>query len=191
MKADKFVGVVAGLIALSGCVHDVSRSNHQDAAAAVIPAIDPDVRALRLLQAAELAKASGDRPAATELYTEAVNAQPANAAAWCSLGTNYLDQNDVDLAVVALREAVRRDPSLQKAWSNLALAHVEQFRFAARNALLGKQSSGANRDALTSLLADADRMVGAEAPVPPALPAKVTPAGRVHSQPKVASATAQ
>jgi predicted Zn-dependent protease len=187
VKADKFLSVVAGLIALSGCAHDASRPKRQDAAVAVIPAIDPDERALSLFQAAELAKASGDRPAATELYAEAVNAQPANAVAWCSLGTNYLDQNDVDLAVVALREAVRRDPSMQKAWSNLALAHVEQFRFAARNALSGKQLSEANRDALTSLLADADRTVGPEAPVPAAIPAKVSPPARVHSPTKVAS----
>jgi cytochrome c-type biogenesis protein CcmH/NrfG len=189
VKADKFssVVVIVGLIALSGCAHDASRSNRQDTAAAVIPPVDQDARASSLLQAAELAKASGDRPAATQLYTEAVNAQPANAAAWCSLGTNYLDQNEVDLAVAALQEAVRRDPSLQKAWSNLALAHVEQFRIAARNALSGKQLSEANRDALTSLLADADRTVGAEAPVPPAAPAKVTPPARVHSQAHVSS----
>jgi tetratricopeptide (TPR) repeat protein len=137
---------------------------------------------LSLLQAADLAKASGDRASATELYSEAVNVQPANGAAWFSLGTNYLDQNDVDLAVVALREAVRREPSSQKAWSNLALAHLQQFRYAARNALSGKQLSEANRDALSSLLADADRTVGPEAPVAAQVPA--APQGRLPATAK-------
>lgn len=137
---------------------------------------------MSLLQAADLAKASGDRASATELYSEAVNVQPANGAAWFSLGTNYLDQNDVDLAVVALREAVRREPSLQKAWSNLALAHLQQFRYAARNALSGKQLSEANRDALSSLLADADRTVGPEAPVAAQVPA--APQGRLPATAK-------
>ncbi len=178
MKAEKFSCLVLSLIALSGCAHDASRPNRPDAAPAVFPTVDSSARALSLLQAADLAKASGDRASATELYTEAVNVQPANGAAWFSLGTNYLGQNDVDLAVVALRESVRRDPSLQKAWSNLALAHLQQFRYAARNALSGKQLSDANREALSSLLADADRAVGPEAEVTAPAQAKVPPQAR-------------
>jgi tetratricopeptide (TPR) repeat protein len=162
VKADKILLLGIGLIALYGCAHNGSRPNRHDVSPAVEPANYPTARAASLLQAAELAKTSGDRASATQLYTEAVNIQPANGAAWFSLGTNYLHQNDVDLAVVALREAVRRDPTLQKAWSNLALAHLQQFRYAARNALSGTQLSEANRDALSSLLADADRTVGAQ-----------------------------
>jgi len=121
---------------------------------------DSDANSLRLLQAADMARASGDGAAATKLYTDAVNRQPANSLAWFGLGTNYLHQHNVDLAIVALQEAVRRDPAMQKAWSNLALAHLEQFRAAARNALSGTQVTAANRDALSSMLADADRVLG-------------------------------
>jgi tetratricopeptide (TPR) repeat protein len=166
VKTHNCLSLVIGLIVLSGCAHDVSRSHRENAPAAVIPPADSSARVLSLLQAAELAKASGDRAAATQFYTEAVNAEPANGESWFSLGTNYLHQNDVDLAVVALREAVRRDPSLQKAWSNLALAHLQQFRNAARYALSGTQLPDANRDALASLLADADRTVGAQVQLP-------------------------
>jgi len=172
MNAGKCLLLGIGVIAISGCAHGRPRPPRNDAspvaATANVPtasggatANDPTSRSLSLLQAAGMAEVSGDRASATQLYSEAVNLQPANGMAWFSLGTHYLNQNDIDLAVVALREAVRRDPTLQKGWSNLAIAHLEQFRFAARNALSGTQLTQANRDALASLLADTDKTLGA------------------------------
>lgn len=160
MKADRAVLIAMGLVALYGCAHTKPQPPSNNAPPAAAAAADPVARSVNLLQAADMAKVSGDRASATQLYTEAVNLQPANSLAWFSLGTNYLDQHDVDLAVVALREALRRDPTLQKAWSNLSLAYLEEFRLAARNALSGAQVTGANRDALSSLLADVDRVLG-------------------------------
>ena len=160
-KAFLFAGM--SLLSLGGCAHTAVESRHDATARASARTDDPAARSLGLLQAAAVAKAAGDRPTATQLYTEAVNLQPANGQAWFGLGTNYLHQNDVELAVAALQEAVRIDPSLQKAWSNLALAHLQLFRIAARNALSGGQLTQANRDALSSLLADVNRTLGASA----------------------------
>jgi Tfp pilus assembly protein PilF len=161
MKALEILLLGVAALAIDGCAHTAPRPP-VNAAASPAPSLnDSDAQSLRLLQSADLAKAAGDRASATKLYTDALNLQPANGAAWFSLGTNYLHQNDIDLAEVALQEAVRRDPTMQKAWSNLALAHLQEFRMAARNALAGTQVTAANRDALSSMLADADRTLGA------------------------------
>jgi len=157
------LGVAASC--LWGCAHNAPRPpRNATAATTATPGNDSAAQAARLLQAAEAAKAAGDRTSATKLFTEAVNLEPADGLAWFGLGTNYLRQDNFDLAVAALREAVSREPTMQKAWSNLALAHLEQFRVAARNALDGAQVTAANRDALASMLADADRTLG---PIPP------------------------
>jgi predicted Zn-dependent protease len=161
MKAGKILLLGIGVLSIYGCAHTGPRPQRNEAPPTATTANDPTTRSLSLLQMADMAKASGDRTSAAQLYSEAVNLQPANGVAWFGLGTNYLHQNDVDLAVVALREAVRRDPSMQKAWSNLAVAHLEQFRRAARNALSGSQVTQVNRDALSSLLAAVDRTLGA------------------------------
>lgn len=163
MKAETFLLLGMSALSLYGCAHTAPKVQHKDAPHATAASDDPIARSLSLMQAADVAKAAGDRASATQLYSEAVNLQPANSQAWFGLGTSYLHQNDIDLAVIALQEAVRRDPAMQKAWSNLALAHLQGFRIAARNALSGTQVTQANRDALSSLLADADRSLGASA----------------------------
>ncbi|MFJ2986293.1 tetratricopeptide repeat protein [Collimonas sp. NPDC087041] len=112
-----------------------------------------------LLAQAEQVAANGNLIAAGDIYSKVVKAYPNNSAVWFRLGTTYLRNDQPDLAVIAYREALRYDPSMSKAWSNLAIAHLSQFRKAATRAVASDQISEGNRTTLKSLLADVDHAV--------------------------------
>ncbi|WP_211471239.1 tetratricopeptide repeat protein [Collimonas humicola] len=119
-----------------------------------------------LMIRADNALGGGQINAAEQIYAKVVAAYPNDASVWFRIGTAYLRVNQADLAVFALREALRIDPTMEKAWPNLAIAHLTQFRFAADKALSGKQLSENNRVTLKSLQADVDHAI-APPPEPP------------------------
>ncbi|MGV7209606.1 tetratricopeptide repeat protein [Oxalobacteraceae bacterium A2-2] len=151
---------------------------------------------------AEQAIAAGDLTSAGRLYVRLVTAYPDSAPGWYRLGTVYLRTNQPAYAQRAFEQALALDPSLQKAYANLALAHLAQFGDAARRAVASGQVSADNRRALTSLLQDVEQTMPSPAalarpqaaaapgpapappvtaPVPPAVAA--APAARASAAP--------
>ena len=70
----------------------------------------------------------------TALFTAPMQAatrlDPRNAAAINMLGLCYTSQGDLQDGIRAYERALRLDPGLKDAWSNLATAHKEARRFA-------------------------------------------------------------
>jgi tetratricopeptide (TPR) repeat protein len=70
----------------------------------------------------------------TALFTAPMQAatrlDPRNAAAINMLGLCYTSQGDLQDGIKAYERALRLDPGLKDAWSNLATAHKEARRFA-------------------------------------------------------------
>src|ERR1700692_4539395 len=97
MKAGKILLIGIGALSIYGCAHTGPRPQRTEVPPTATTANDPTTRALGLLQASDMSKASGYRTSAAQLYSDAVNLQPANGVAWFGLGTNYLHQNDIDL----------------------------------------------------------------------------------------------
>ncbi|AMP00711.1 tetratricopeptide repeat family protein [Collimonas arenae] len=124
-----------------------------------------DAEMQMLMFRADSAINGGQISAAEQLYSKVVAAYPNDASVWFRIGTAYLRADQAELAVVALREALRIDPTMEKAWPNLAIAHLSQFRFAANKALASKQLSESNRVTLKSLQADVAHAI-APAPEP-------------------------
>jgi Flp pilus assembly protein TadD len=112
----------------------------------------------KMAQAEQLA-AAGNLIGAGEVYSSIIKSYPNNSIVWFRLGTTYLRNDQPDLAVIAYREALRYDPAMSKAWSNLAIAHLAQFRKAATKAVASDQTSESNRVTLKELLADVDHAV--------------------------------
>ncbi|WP_211440853.1 tetratricopeptide repeat protein [Collimonas humicola] len=108
---------------------------------------------------AERVAADGNLIGAGEIYSKIIKSYPNNSIVWFRLGTTYLRNDQPDLAVIAYREALRYDPSMSKAWSNLAIAHLAQFRKAANKAVASDQTSESNRATLKELLVDVDHAV--------------------------------
>jgi Tfp pilus assembly protein PilF len=163
---------------------------------ATIPARMEELGAL-----AEQAIAAGDLTSAGRLYVRLVTAYPDSAPGWYRLGTVYLRTSQPAYAQRAFEQALALDPSLQKAYANLALAHLAQFGDAARRAVASGQVSADNRRALASLLQDVEQTMPSPAalarpqaaapapapappvtaPVPPAVAA--APAARASAAP--------
>lgn len=100
--------------------------------------------------------AAGNLVAAGQGYIKIVGTYPQNAVAWFKLGTVYLRTGQVEPAQRAFEQALRADPRMTKANANLALAHLYQFRNAARRAIVSSDVAEENRRALESLLRDID-----------------------------------
>ena len=116
---------------------------------------------------AERALAANDLAAAGRGYVRIVTGYPNNAPAWYRLGTIYLRTNQHRAAQNAFEQSLRADPNLTKAYANLAIAHLGQFRVAAKRAVASDQVADANRRALMALLEDVNH----------ALPPTLAPAG--------------
>jgi Flp pilus assembly protein TadD len=112
-----------------------------------------------LLMRGEQSLAYGEVKSAENIYSKVVSAYPDNPQVWFRIGTSYLRAQQPDLAVVALREASRLDPKMNKAWSNLAIAYLEQFRGVAVRVIANDQTNDTDRITLKSLLADVDHAV--------------------------------
>lgn len=128
---------------------------------------------------AEKAIAAGDMTSAGRLYVRLVTAYPDSAPGWYRLGTVYLRTNQPGYAQQSFERALVLDPRLQKAYANLALAHLGQFREAAQRAVASGQISADNRRALTALLQDVEMTMPSAAtlarPAAAAVPASPPP----------------
>lgn len=118
-----------------------------------------DARAQELATQAERALAANDVRKASERYIDLVAGQPDNAQAWFRLGTIYLRTNQLSAAQRAFEECLRADPSMTRANANLAMAHLAQFRMAAKRAVVSPGVTEANRAALLSLLEDVNHFL--------------------------------
>lgn len=183
MKYFRFAAVLLCL-QLAGCATTTPAAS----ADTPIPAAMEELGAL-----AEQAIAIGDMRSAGRLYVRLVTAYPDSAPGWYRLGTVYLRTNQPGYAQQAFERALTLDPRLQKAYANLALAHLGQFREAAQRAVASGQISADNRRALTALLQDVEltmpsatalaRPAAAPPPAPsppvtaPVPPAVAVPAG--------------
>jgi tetratricopeptide (TPR) repeat protein len=105
---------------------------------------------------AEHALAANDTVAAGKRYLRMVTAYPNHAPTLFRLGTVYLRTGQLEAAQRAFQECLRADPRMTKAHANLALAHLHQFRGAAKYAMASEQVSDANKEALRALLHDVD-----------------------------------
>lgn len=121
-----------------------------------IPAADqlsqPEIDALSVQ--AEQAAVRKEYAQAIALYERVVRASPHNAQARFRLGTLRLKANQYQLAQRDFEYALQSDPNMNKAYANLALTHLHQFRVAAAQAIASDQVSDANRATLRSLMRD-------------------------------------
>lgn len=111
----------------------------------------------RIGNEAERALAANDLPAAGRGFARIVMAYPDHAAAWYRLGTIYLRTSQHHAAQQAFEHSLRAAPHVTKAYANLAIAHLGQFRSAAARALQSEQVSENNRLALSGLLQDVNQ----------------------------------
>lgn len=103
---------------------------------------------------AERSLAANDLAAAGRSYVRIVTGYPNHAQAWYRLGTIYLRTSQHHAAQNAFEQSLRADPNLSKAYANLAIAHLGQFRSAAQRAVASGQVADGNRRALMALLED-------------------------------------
>lgn len=109
---------------------------------------------VEMAEQAERSIAGGDFAAAIVLYERVVRDNPDNAMAWSRLGVAYLRSNQPRQGQWALEHAISIDPEMKKAYANLAMAYLLQFRTAAVQAIPSEEISDANRNALRLLLRD-------------------------------------
>lgn len=155
------------LLALGGCVAVPPTQASADASspAAMSTPIQSMTRedAAQLAQDAERALAAGRLADGGAAYVRIVTVFPDDAHAWFRLGTVYLRTGQYGAAQMACERALRLDPEMAKAQANLALAHLYQFRAAARPAMTSPQVPEDNRRALAALLRDVDHALAPEA----------------------------
>ncbi len=108
----------------------------------------------KLSTEAEQALAANQLSEAGNLYVRIVTAYPDRAPAWFRLGTIYLRTKQQGAAQMAFEQSLRADPDMSKAYANLALTHLHQFRDAAMRALASPHVAEANKKALRTLLED-------------------------------------
>lgn len=123
----------------------------------------------QLVANAEQAITMNNLVSAIAMYKRVLTAHPDNASAWFRLGTVYIRSNQTILAQQAFEQALRADPNMTKAFANLALVHITQFRAAATAAINSDQVSEANRAALKSLLRDVDHTMSPVVSTPAAV----------------------
>lgn len=151
---------------LAGCA-SVAPLSAMSAAPAGSAAMSPAQMA-QLGIKAEQALAANQLVEAGSSYVRIVRAYPDNATAWFRLGTIYLRTDQLDAAQMAFEQSLRADPNLSKAYANLALAHLQQFRRAATRALSSPQVAQANKAALRTLLVDVEHALAPPSALVPA-----------------------
>lgn len=138
------------VLAVYGCASTGADASRNAASAAGL-----EVGTLQAV-AAQSAQA-GDFGQAIAIYQRMTAAEPGRAEVWFLLGGALLRNQQPEPAQRAFEQALRLDPKLSKAYANLALTHLAQFREAASRAIGSDQVSDANRVALRLLLRDVDQ----------------------------------
>lgn len=152
--------VVGGLLA--GCQAVVPK---REAAPAAEQMTQAQMEALGVQ--AEQAIAGADYPQAIALYQRLLRAYPNSAPAWFRLGTVHLRVGEQRQAQYDFEKALQADPNLSKAYANLAMALLKEFRVAAARAIASEQVSEDNRATLRSLMRDVDHALYPPASLPP------------------------
>lgn len=82
------------------------------------------------------------------------------AATWFKLGIIEMKQADYSAARSAFEACLKSDTNYDKAWANLALINLMEFRKIAPKAIRSASISMENREAFTLLLQDVERALG-------------------------------
>jgi tetratricopeptide (TPR) repeat protein len=89
--------------------------------------LDPN-DAIALASVGNLRMEAGDSIGAVSAFVDLVERHPGNADGWFNLGYIYEQRDDVGPAERCLREAVRLDKNLDRAWYGLALVLIRTGR---------------------------------------------------------------
>ncbi len=100
---------------------------------------------------------------ASHLYRQIAMSQTEpkdQAATWFKLGIIEMKRSDYPAARIAFESCLKSDANYDKAWANLALLNLLEFRRIAPKAIRSTSISVENRDAFTLLLQDVERALG-------------------------------